>query len=446
MNNRNSTSQELWCAQRFAMDNHPPNPRLHVRGKWFFLAAFIFSCFLFWWIPSVLFRLVVHQADAVDNESIVVSIVGLALFIAGYLFPAFAWPARPPSPQMLDACGGFAYKVTLLLASPALVLSILFWHSHTGHDYIGADPIPFGYQVVLYTHLFFGFMFFGSADPRKEGWRRILISIALVTLPRLIISLHWGRFFLAQAVVPALLMAIARGWISFSPRRIFQVVVVALVILFVPAMTREDFSLGQGDMVQWFAQGSTLKLYQDNTDLNLNGYCPPLLVSITAKSVPYVLLNVCIMDYNAQSMPATSGRIVTVNDPKTFQGTLGGAGSNYLLDLYLSGGILAVFAGSAAFGFSCRRFIGWIGQPSLFAGMWAECLTRALLAPRGELGYVYERIPSLVLTTWLVVLIVWAGRLLVIDRSKGNEAAGLAEVRHKPAQFPESLTGTPFSC
>jgi hypothetical protein len=112
-------------------------------------------------------------------------------------------------------------------------------------------------------------------------------------------------------------------------------------------------------------------------------------------------------------MPATLDRILTINEPTTFQGTVSGTGSNYLLDLYLFGGMMAVFAGSALFGFSCRSFVGWIGERSLFSGIWAECLTRSLMAPRSSLGYVYERIPSLILTTLLVVLIVCAGRLLM---------------------------------
>jgi len=56
--------------------------------------------------------------------------------------------------------------------------------------------------------------------------------------------------------------------------------------------------------------------------------------------------------------------------------------------------------------------MGWIGKRSLFSGIWAECLTRALMAPRGSLGYVYERIPSLVLSTLLVIVVVWLGKLI----------------------------------
>ena len=133
---------------------------------------------------------------------------------------------------------------------------------------------------------------------------------------------------------------------------------------------------------------------------------------------------VCVIDFGGlKNMPATLNRILTVNDPASLGGTVSGTGSNYILDLYLFGGLFAVYAGSALFGFSCRRFVGWIGKRSLFSGIWAECLTRALFAPRGDLGYVFERIPSLVLATFLVVLIVAAGSLLQSEYA-ANPLAG----------------------
>ena len=68
--------------------------------------------------------------------------------------------------------------------------------------------------------------------------------------------------------------------------------------------------------------------------------------------------------------------------------------------------------GSIIFGLTCRKFVEWIGYRSLYAGIWAECLSRALLAPRGSLGYVYERIPSLVLATLCVEVFVWGAGVL----------------------------------
>jgi hypothetical protein len=395
------------------MNTRAANAGKQNRGRWFFLGAFICACFLFWWLPSILFRAVIHQSDAVEDGTIAISVLALILFIAGYLLPMSGRSRSQFSGPMLDACESFAYQATIILFVPALIIALQIWFNRAGAT-TGSELLRVGsYQAVLYTHLFFGYMFLGAANPRKEGWHRIWMAMILVTLPRLIISLHGGRFFLAQAVVPAVMIAVARGWIRLSAKRMVQFAALALFIIFVPSLTRGDEIAGQDETVNFFEAGGSLQLFQDNMDLDMNGRCPSLLVSLTAKTIPYGLLDVCVMDYaGVKHMPATAGRIITVNAPSSFEGTVSGTGSNYMLELYLLGGLSAVFAGSALFGFSCRRFVGWIGRRSLFSGIWAECLTRALFAPRGELGYVYERIPSLVLTTLLVVLIVWAGRLL----------------------------------
>jgi hypothetical protein len=387
---------------------------MSVRGKWFYLGAFIFACFLFWWLPSILFRVVVHQSDAVEDGTVAISILALALFIVGYLLPHPGRSRSQFSVPMLDSCESFAYQVAILLFLPSLLIAIDLLRSHAGLDYGSGSPIPRPYQAVLYTHMFFGFLYLGASNPDKHGWRRIATVVVLVILPRLIESLHGGRFFLAQAVVPAVLISVGRGWIHLSFKRMAQFAALALVIIFVPSLTRGDDVIGQENSINFFAAGSSLWLFQQNTDLSLNGRCPPLLVSMTAKTVPYGLLGVCVLDIGGlKDMPATLDRILTINEPTTFQGTVSGTGSNYLLDLYLFGGMMAALAGSALFGFSCRSFVGWIGERSLFSGIWAECLTRSLMAPRSSLGYVYERIPSLILTTLLVVLIVCAGRLLM---------------------------------
>ncbi|MGA2348929.1 MAG: hypothetical protein ABSF70_00735 [Terracidiphilus sp.] len=400
------------------MTDCAPFTKNRVRGKWLFLGAFIFSCFFFWWLRSLILREVIHLLDPVNDETIVISVLALMIFIAGYLLPASGRP-RPGMPkQLLDACGDFAYRATLVIFFPALLIAIRILFSHINLDYGSGDAVPRPYQALLYLHLFFGFMCFGAADPEKQGSRRLWIAVALVTLPRLIISIHGARFILAQAVIPALLIAVARGWIHYSPKRILQIAALTLVILFVPAITRGDKVTGPGNDIPQFMSSNILGLFQDNTDLSIDDRCPPFLVSLTAKIIPYHMLGVCVMDIGGlKNMPATLERILTDNNPESQNGTRSGTGSIYLLELYVTGGIFAVYAGSALFGFSCRRFVGWLGKRSLFSGIWAECLTRALLAPRGNLSYVYERIPSLILATFLVIGIVWAGRLLKSERA-----------------------------
>jgi hypothetical protein len=397
-----------------------------TRGKWFFLSAFIFACFLFWWLPSILFRVVIHGADAVEDQTIVVSVIALALFTAAYLLPRQRRMRSQFSTPVLDGCVDFAFKASALLFVPALAIAVQLFENSAGVTYGEGDQIPGPYQAVLYAHLFFGFMYLGAADPSRQGWRRTWAVVILFTLPRLIESLHGGRFFLAQALVPAMLIAIGRGWICFSWKRIAQIVSLALLIFYLPPLTRGDAIVGQQETIDFISAGSTLLLFQNNQDLNLSGQCPPLLVSLTAKTIPYGLLNLCTVDFaGLKGMPATLNRILTINDPTTFGGTVAGTGSNYLLELDLSGGLLAVFAGSALFGLSCRHMVSWVGKRSLFSGIWAECLTRALLAPRGDLGYVYERIPSLVCATLLVVLVAWSG-LMLQKEYRSSQAVGLA--------------------
>jgi hypothetical protein len=200
----------------------------------------------------------------------------------------------------------------------------------------------------------------------------------------------------------------ARGWLRLSLKRLVQLSLVALFIVFVPALTRGDTIFGpdeQGNpqIVSYFGYMNSLGFFQD--DLDMRYPCPPLLLSLTAKVIPYSLLGICTIDVGDQAnLPATTEQLLTreyTND------TMAGVGSNYMLELYLTGGLTAVFVGSVFLGFTCRSFIGMISCRSIFAGIWAECLTRALFAPRGNLGYIYERIPSLVLASLGVVFLSW---------------------------------------
>jgi hypothetical protein len=407
------------------MTDRIPILEKHERGKWFFLAAFLFSCLLFWWLPSLLFRFAVHRVDPVEDGTILLSLLATAVFIAGYLLPARRRSSSFLSEELVDACQEFAYRATVLISIPAMLVAAQFWSSRSGVDYGAGEGISTLQQAVLYTHLFFGCMYLGAVDAEKQEGRRIRIAMVLIVLPRLIVSLHWGRFFLAQAVVPLIFIAVARGCIRFSPKRILQFSAVACALIFVPSLTRGDNLAGQQAMVEFFSQGSTLRLFQDNRDLNLDGRCPPLAVSMTAKLIPYSAIGVCTIDiWGMKNLPATLDRILSANVPGA-DVLLIGPGSNFLLELDLSGGIVVVLAGTAFFGFSCRRFVAWIGKRSLFSGIWAECLTRALLAPRSNLGYVYERIPTLVLTTLFVVFLVGAARLLQRECAAGP-ATGFA--------------------
>jgi hypothetical protein len=372
--------------------------------KWIFITGFVLACFLFWWLPNVLYRFVLGIDDPVENWAIWVSVLALGAFILGYFIKKQRPSREMCAPVDRDVCAEWSYRASLLLAVPSFVVAGQFAIYRSSLAYTEGSGIPLAYQAVLYTHLFFALLFIGASSSRPEDRRRITIVSTIVVLPRLAVSLHWGRYFLAQSVVPIVLIALARNWIRLSWSRALLLSAGCLFIIVVPALTRGDRIFGEDDSgqyaaVNFFQQGSTLKFLQDYKTMDLGGKCPPLFVSFAAKVIPFSLLGVCTIDVgDVKNIPAILDVLIT---HETSDDLLRGSGSNYVLELYLTGGLLAVVIGSALFGWVCRTFLIWISRPSIYAGIWAECLMRAFMTPRGALGYVFERVPSLLLATFL---------------------------------------------
>lgn len=389
-----------------------------------YLTAFMLSSFLFWWLPSVLFH-IAGLKDPLHNWTLWVSFFALAAFIVGYKVKPFRVRKQLPE-STYDRCERLAYLATIWWSIPALIVAIIFFLSRSGVAYGTGSSIPGSFQAVLYLHLFVGLLFLGASRAERGNDRKVILASILLILPRLIISLHWGRFFVAQAVIPVAFIAIARGWVRLSWKRVLQLCLIGLIVVFVPSLTRGDRLAQQGKLIQFFAAGSTLNLFQNNLSLNLDGRCPPLLVSLTAQIFPYHELGICTLDvWGEKNIPATLDRILAYNQPGS-EGNLTGPGANYILGLYLTGGLAGILIGAFLFGYTNSCFTEWISRRSLYAGIWAVCLTRSLLAPRNTLGYVYERIPSLVLATWAVVLIAYAAKPLLL-RSKDSALEILPE-------------------
>lgn len=372
-----------------------------------FWCAFVFACVLFWWLPSILFRLVLKLPDVVSGTTLWISVAALAAFSVGYIVPVYRRKRRLIGSEVtLDLCESLTYKLTILLFPLALVGALHFLIYRAGVAYGEGEGIPLWLQAILYTHLFFGLMFLGIAGKNEVSHRRIWIAAFLTTLPRLLVSLHWGRFFFAQALVPIIFIAIARGWLRMGRKWLIYLPLLAAAIVFVPAITRgtkvagEDAS-GRSDLVTFFQQGSVLVFFEKDRDLVAS--CPPIAVSFLAKTVPFKALGICTMRVGNQT--GVLADITSLLTARYSDDLMAGTGGIYILELFLVGGVPAIIIGSVMFGISCRWFIEALAYRSLFVGIWAECISRALFAPRGTLGYVYERIPSLVLSTIAVVVL-----------------------------------------
>jgi hypothetical protein len=382
-----------------------------------FLFAFLGSCFWFWWLLSIVYRWVLGLEDPVTDDTIILSIVSAGFFIFGFLLIRIK-NRRPTTltPMTLDRCERRSYNLVLFLCVPSIVIASLFYIVSAGKAYAEGGNINIVEQVIFYLELFFGFMFLGVVGQGIQHKRRTCLVIFLLLLPRVVVSLHWGRAFVAQGFVPILFIAVGRGFIRLSWKSVFQIVVLGLAILIVPSITRGDqvFDSGEGSsqdapqVVSWLASGSSLQVTQMYLDMDLSHRCPPLLISLTDKVIPYALLHICTIDLFSGVRSANLNRLVS-EDLNQSMGlgvdATGSTGTSYLLELFLTGGMPAVVLGSLVFGAVCRFLTTSMASRSLFSGIWAQCLMAALLSPRGLLGYVFEKVPGQVLATLLFMLV-----------------------------------------
>jgi len=266
-------------------------------------------------------------------------------------------------------------------------------------------------------------MYLSTIRPKIHHRRSIWVASLLVILPRAIISLNYFRQFLIFAVLPIVFIAIARGWIKLTLKRAAKLFALGVCLVVVPSVLRGDFkshsSSIEGENLRmytgnsrmyvgsWLLSGSSLTIFEKFHTANISGGCSPLLVSLTEYIIPYRTLGWCTVPFAGTIRVADSNGLTTymINGNGLSRG---GTGATFILDLYWFGGILAVGIGSAVMGFTCRFFVESMGSRTIFNGIWAECLMRSLMAIRGTYGFVYERIPALVLTAIFCALIIRA--------------------------------------
>ncbi|MGB7189022.1 MAG: hypothetical protein WBD10_02690, partial [Acidobacteriaceae bacterium] len=139
--------------------------------RWLFPAAFACSCVLFWWSPSILMSWF-HIDNDMKAWTLYVSVAALCVFLLGYLF-SFRLLRRPLiAPHIAAMSNDFAFKATVALAIPALIVGGRFAWYRAGLAYGAGHDISGFTQAVLYLHMFFAYMFIGSVPTCKGKDRR----------------------------------------------------------------------------------------------------------------------------------------------------------------------------------------------------------------------------------------------------------------------------------
>ncbi len=388
--------------------------KVKQKGKNIYLYFFLFSCLLFWWLPSILYRVFSYGEDPVHSFTLMISLGAVLAFILGYkIFINYKIVFFKINENTINRVSVLAKYLSIYSAFPSLFFAIVFFIYRSSVAYGSGEGLPFLYQTFFYAQMTFFFLYITTTDDIKYHKKTFYFIVLLSISIRLIVSLHWGRFFVGQIIFAYFLVAIARGWLVLNKKNLIKLAFWGLVIFIVPAITRGSLStsnslMNQRTIINFIARGSTLKLFQDNLNIDLHHWCNPLLVSLTAQTVPYHLMNMCTINiWGQHGLPATLDRILALKElgPNAMY-SLDGPGSNYLLELYVSAGkIFGVIVGSFFLGaFAAFSFIS-LSKKTLFGLLWIEFLTRAIFAPRSNLGYAFERFPSLLLLIFLVSLI-----------------------------------------
>src|SRR5215831_14502840 len=94
-----------------------------------FIAAFLGSCCWFWWLQSLVYRLVLVMDDPVSDATLALSFVSAGLFLAGYFLPIPIRVSSGFSKRTIDRCEKLSYAMTVALFPVALLIAIAFFIS-----------------------------------------------------------------------------------------------------------------------------------------------------------------------------------------------------------------------------------------------------------------------------------------------------------------------------
>lgn len=391
--------------------------------RYFYLFIFFGACIVFWWSPSIIIFINGYESF-LKEETVIISLTAFIFFAFGYLlfkdkyFMVFSY-----NNSLILKVNAFSKLLTIGFSIPSIVLAIVFYITRSALSYGEGDGVPLIYQAFFYAQLSFFFIYVASSSDEEKKSKTFLFIVFISVLIRLIVSLKWGRFFLIQGVFPVLIIFVARNWIKITFKNILIFLLSGLFVFFVPSYFRGDFDQAKEIVTEidfdkidkdslaldYMKSSSTLKLFQDNKDDDYSKWCNPLIVSLTQKIIPYSVLDICVMDiWREKSLATTLDRILAYKElgPEISQEVLNGPGSNYLLESYVSlGGVVGVCIVSFLLGIITAISFNSLTSVSLFGSIWLEVLTRAVLAPRGNIGYVFERIPMLLITTYGFIIL-----------------------------------------
>lgn len=409
-----------------------------------FLFLFLLSCIIFWWMPYFI-NIHVGIGREISQYTFLVSLFNFLFFSIGYITLYFSLKNIRFRPLFfrdysLRKLSEFTENLLVLITPICLIFAIIFFFMRLGYKYGEGPYMPFIFQVFFYLQIFLYFVYATTIDITNYKQKKFILLTIFFVLTRLIVSLQWGRLFLAYSIVPLFILLLARGIIRLTFKNIVVALGLFLVLLFAIPFFRGDFSKIQGNSIfveiaYSLAFGGPISLFDEYKyfsyeeiakAVGIDPGCNPLLISLTAWLIPYKYLGICTMDiWQAEGRPATLDRIFAMLElgPKTAYETLYGPSSVYFIELYFAFGenlfivylMSALLGGLSAFAYTRLRY------KTLFGVAYLEILLKVLFAPRSNFGQIFEKaIPfafGVIIILLLISLINFLRRLVIVQRN-----------------------------
>ena len=363
------------------------------------LFIFLIGVAAFWVVPEGI-RIVyfnTYQDDAVYGYlALSACVVAVSYLLAAAWLGRTAVDTRPPADR--DAALRLSARVIGYLAPVCMLLAVAFIGMRWGTEYGEGDSMPYVFQIFLYAHLYTFFFYLRFVDEKEVKSRRFVLLSLAVLLPRLLISTHWGRFFVGQAMLPFVFAMLVGGNVMVRMRHVLIIVLGAGCIYFVLPWLRGDDVGGQGteSVLRFIAGGGPVHLVGQVEDVeqaypNVNF----LMTGLVGPFAPNLLSAEERIDiWGQEGAPLTLDRAFAELEGIGFY-SLTGPGSVYVADLLVLGGMAALVAGSIVIGglLACARSLYRL--PVLLSLALFDIVSKIVFLPRTSFTYLIDRIAVL---------------------------------------------------
>jgi hypothetical protein len=374
------------------------------------LLIFMVGVIVFWAVPEGI-RIAyfnTYQDDTVYYYlTLSTAVVALSYVLAAVWLKGAV--AVTPLPADRDAALRLSARVICYLAPVCMVLAMVFVGMRWGTEYGEGDSMPYVFQIFLYAHLYTFFFYLRFVDGTEvKSQRFVLVSLA-VLLPRLLISSHWGRFFVGQAILPFVFALLVGGNVKVRMRHLLTIIIGATCIYFVLPLIRGDDVGGQGteSVLRFIASGGPVHLVGQVEEIdaaypNVN-FFKTGLVGPFAPSLLSAEERIDI--WGQEGAPLTLDRAFAELEGIGFY-SLTGPGSVYVADLLVLGGLGMLIAGSIVIGalLACTRSLYRL--PVLLSLALFDIFSKVVFLPRTSFTYLIDRIVILTVICYFMLYCV----------------------------------------